>query len=531
MPKIGDILGGKYRLTDLLGVGGMGEVYEAQHIELTSKKVAIKVLRLEETPKADIAARFHREGQVAAAVGHRGVIDIYDTGTCDDGAPYQIMEILKGETLFSRLRLRGPIELPVAAYISCQVLSALEAVHSEGVVHRDLKPENIFLVDTGAALPDIKLLDFGISHLMPNADLLDDSPSLTKTGTVIGTPRYMSPEQARGRKGLDNRSDVFSMGAILYACLAGRPPFDEKNTYALVLQVATEEPPPLNSLVQDIPGEVEEIVIKALQKDPSSRYQSAAQMLKELLPFVEPGACSLIPLDTPSKEKKRPEPEWVVAAKQLERELPATAQAPDVEEPVEQEERSEGLGEERSKQAYARTVEFEHASPASAAPATAGKSRGRRTILVTSLLVALIAVIGLVAWGLWSGESRREALREVADERESAGEGGTTPDPEPTKSHPVAPVLVGASTDGDASASDNEEVEEGDASSASESDSQLRDAPSAAKAPGRGREPRQRSTSHPRRTKSTPGATKVESSGSSKGSEPTQRDYGDYLRE
>lgn len=551
MPKIGDILGGKYRLVDMIGAGGMGEVYEAQHVDLLSKKVAIKVLKLGDSPKPDFAARFQREGQVAAAVGHRGVIDIYDTGMCDDGAPYQVMELLRGESLNARLRLHGAVEVPVAAYICCQVLSALAAVHAVGVVHRDLKPENIFLVNTGAALPDVKLLDFGISHLMPTADLVEESQSLTSTGTVIGTPRYMSPEQARGRKEIDNRSDVFSLGGILYACVAGRPPFDETNAYALVLQVATEEPPPLEMVAPEVPEAVSNIIHKALEKDPADRYQSATQMLKELLPFVEAGARSLIPLDLPLVKQER-KPSWVSESEKLEAlAAVSTASPPDVKPPevggegssidVELEPSLESDGFDflekkpdaappASDPEYLMTAQMEPMDSLSASVETRRSEGGSRFMAIAGVLLLLLLVFGGVAFWGFSSRPEDELTPDLAT---------TAPTDPPTDppaaanvaddgggSSAVANVVEGVvAQDGGAQATDAESEELSEASDGVGGSERNAEEPRRRSAPRR--VPRER------RSQKQPAGDATEPHVDLPAKIPTQApsDYGDYLRE
>jgi serine/threonine protein kinase len=167
LPDVGDRIGGKYRLTRLLGRGGMGLVFEAVH-EQIGKAVAVKALLLPEgEDRAELVARFQQEAQAASAAGHRGIVDIHDVGVGEDGTPYLVMELLRGESLAELLSREAPLDVPRTAFVACQVLSALSAAHQAGVVHRDLKPENIYLAQSGAPLPEVKLLDFGISRVIP----------------------------------------------------------------------------------------------------------------------------------------------------------------------------------------------------------------------------------------------------------------------------------------------------------------------------------------------------------------------------
>jgi len=283
VPQIGDILAGKYRLIKVLGEGGMGSVYEAKH-ERIGKRAAVKMLRPELATNEQLVSRFAREAEAAGAIGHPSIIDIYDIGQTDDGSLFLVMEFLEGESLGELLDRQPSLDPGWTAYVVCQVLSALDAAHAKGIIHRDLKPDNIFLVNTGQALPDIKLLDFGISKI---TDYNNPDNRMTATGTLMGTPYYMSPEQARGAKDIDHLADVYSMGVILYECLCGRRPFVGDNMLALVHEVVNTYPPPPTMLCPDLSPQLEQVIQYAMAKDRSSRYQSAAQMLEALLPFVD----------------------------------------------------------------------------------------------------------------------------------------------------------------------------------------------------------------------------------------------------
>jgi serine/threonine protein kinase len=329
MLDLGELIDGKYRLIRKLGQGGMGTVFEALH-EQINKPVAVKVLRPQESHQGELVARFHREAQAAARAGHRGIVDIYDVGVCPDESPYLVMELLEGESLGERLDRDRQLDLTTTAYVVCQVLSALAAAHEKGVVHRDLKPENIFLVESGAALPEVKLLDFGISRVVIPGSMT----RMTRSGAVMGTPQYMSPEQAAGKSDIDHRTDIFAAGIILYECLSGLLPFNGENYNALLVEILTVEPLRLREHRPELSPEVDALVWKALRKDREHRYQTATDLFAVLRPFVAPGAAAslrtpkgLAPDTVPQGEPEAPSVLSVVA------ELPATIMMPPLPSP------------------------------------------------------------------------------------------------------------------------------------------------------------------------------------------------------
>ncbi len=292
MPKVGQTLGGTYRLVRQLGKGGWGAVYEAEHRTI-GKLVAIKVLRPELTENEDAVRRFVQEARAAAAIRHRSIIDIHDIRSEDDGPIYLVMELLEGASLGDELDRQGQLDINLAAYVACQVLSALDATHRKGIVHRDLKPDNIFLVRTGLALPEVKLLDFGVSKMLYPED---GAESLTQTGALVGTPHYMAPEQAAGRTDLDHRVDVYAVGVILYQCLTGALPFKGPNPMALVQEILNAPVVPPGRRREDIPPELDRIVERAMSRERERRYREASQMLAALLPFLDELAASRVPL-------------------------------------------------------------------------------------------------------------------------------------------------------------------------------------------------------------------------------------------
>ncbi|MFO8074132.1 MAG: serine/threonine-protein kinase [Polyangia bacterium] len=287
--RVGTVLDGKYDLTRLLGEGGMGAVFEATHT-LIGRRLAVKFLHPQFATSEEVIERFHREAQAAARIGHENIIDVTDMGMADDGAPYIVMEFLEGTDVRGLIEEGGAVPVKRAAHIMVQALSALQAAHEAGIIHRDLKPDNIFLTQKSTNPDYVKLLDFGISKF--RALESDDVKGLTQTGTVLGTPHYMSPEQARGDQDISARSDIYAMGVILYQMLTGQLPFDAANYNALLIKILTEEPVPPEELAPDLPEDVVAVVKRAMARDPADRFEDAAEFRRHLLPFA-PGMSDL----------------------------------------------------------------------------------------------------------------------------------------------------------------------------------------------------------------------------------------------
>ncbi len=259
---------GRYRVDRLLGSGGMGAVYAGVQLDL-GRPVAIKVLRPELSMDASIAQRFKREAEIAASLHHPHSAQVTDFGV-EDGRPFLVMDLLEGESLGALLEREGALDEARVRRIALQILAALASAHERGVVHRDLKPENVFVQHT-SGMDLVKLLDFGIARVV------DADAQMTKTGAVLGTPAYMSPEQARGRA-VDARSDVFSLGAVLYEALSGRRAFDGANHHELLFAVVEQTPPPLSEVAPATSAELAAIVERAMSKDASARFASASEM-------------------------------------------------------------------------------------------------------------------------------------------------------------------------------------------------------------------------------------------------------------
>ena len=279
-----------YEIDRLLGRGGMGEVWLARHRRLSGKQVAVKVLRLQGAVSSEALARFRREAEIAARLEHPNIVQVLDFNSLPSGEPFLVMELLKGESLAQRL-LAGPMALEAAQNVVRQVGSALQAAHRAGVVHRDLKPENIFLVPTSLG-DQVKVLDFGISKLA-------DSQTVQTTDSVlIGTPLYMSPEQALGNnRDVTAQSDLFSLGSICYELLTGEPPFAAESVARVVFRIAYEKHVPLGQARPDLPAPVIAAVEHSLEKEKSKRTVDIGTFVTEFT-----GA----PLSIPSQPTSTP---------------------------------------------------------------------------------------------------------------------------------------------------------------------------------------------------------------------------------
>ena len=262
----GTVLEGAYRLVRLMGEGGMGAVYEAMQLRL-NKRVAVKLMARELAQNQEALARFHREAEITSQLGHPHLVNVVDFGLAETGEPYLVMEYLDGEDLEHRLLAEGCLPIEAAVHITKQVASALGAAHARDIVHRDLKPANIFLVRVPGELDFVKVLDFGISKVKAAR------AKLTRATAVIGTPNYMSPEQAAGRVDeTDHRADQWALACIVWEMLAGRTPFVADDPSPLFYQITTLDPPSLSQLVPDLPLEVEGVLRRALAKKPAERF-------------------------------------------------------------------------------------------------------------------------------------------------------------------------------------------------------------------------------------------------------------------
>jgi len=285
-PLIGRTLDEKYRLDERIGEGGMGTVYRATHL-LIERPVAVKVLNRRLVTDEAAKERFRREARAAGRLQHTNAVAVTDFGETRDGLVYLVMEMLEGRPLRDLLALEAPLDPARAVSLMLQVSAAVAAAHDAGVIHRDLKPGNIFVVQRPQAPYIVKVLDFGIAKLAQD-DTGEVSPldTLTGTGVMIGTPRYMSPEQCDGVP-LTPASDVYSLGVILYEMLTGQTPFTGATPLALALKHASEQPRPPREIVANIPPALEEVVLHALEKDPAERPRDAGVFRRELFAVAE----------------------------------------------------------------------------------------------------------------------------------------------------------------------------------------------------------------------------------------------------
>ncbi len=280
---LGVVLAGRYEVLRRIGEGGMGAVYEAKHA-LIGKRVAVKVLLEKFHAQRDFVERLLQEARLASSIGHENIVDVTDFGTTDDGRSFVVMEFLDGESLASLAMREAPLPIERSLRIARQVASALGAAHAKGIFHRDVKPENIYLVQRGDA-DFVKVVDFGISKAVkPGGDEGPETYRLTHTGLLLGTPLYMSPEQARGSEDLDHRVDIWALGVLLYECLTGEVPFRANNYLQIISQVLTHEPMPPSQLRPElgIPDAVEAVVMRAMDKDRTRRYQTMAELERDL---------------------------------------------------------------------------------------------------------------------------------------------------------------------------------------------------------------------------------------------------------
>jgi eukaryotic-like serine/threonine-protein kinase len=271
---IGQVLAGRYRIVSLLGSGGMGSVYRAEHVHM-QKSVAVKILHRHMTTNREVVARFEQEAVAAGRIEHPNVTAALDFGKLDDGSFYLALEYVEGKNLGDVLDL-GAMAPERALWIARQIADGLAAAHAAGIVHRDLKPDNVLLVDRDGVTDLVKMLDFGIAKL----HLAEGSGNrpLTQIGTIFGTPQYMSPEQGQGRT-VDGRSDLYALGVILYEMLAGKLPFDADDLIVLITRHVTEPPPPLPEAV---PAPVRALVAELLEKKPEARVQTAALLVARI---------------------------------------------------------------------------------------------------------------------------------------------------------------------------------------------------------------------------------------------------------
>ena len=378
-PLVGRVVGGRYRLVERLGQGGMGTVYRARHT-LMDKPVAVKVLRAELATDGEAVARFHREARSASKLDHDHCIRVTDFGQSDDGLLYLVMELLDGVSLGHLVR-KGPIPAGRAATLGVAIAEALMHAHGEGVIHRDLKPDNVYLARGRRGREIVKVLDFGLAKLVADGTL---GPSITRDGTVFGTPEYMAPEQAEGEK-LDGRTDLYALGIMLYQMVTGDVPFRSGNFVALLTKQVQEKPVPprVRRPDLDIPVGLEAVILRCLAKRPADRFPTAQDLADALAPFAAP----------PDDRGDATGPQSLLAA------TPAVGAEPSVVEPPAETVpgvRFATLGDTSEGEAHTDGGESEGLETLPA------PGVGRRVALVVGG-IGLAAVAGVLAWSMWHG--------------------------------------------------------------------------------------------------------------------------------
>jgi serine/threonine-protein kinase len=278
-PLTGEVLAGTFRITQLLGSGGMGRVYEAEHVRLP-RRFAVKVMHETLSREAEAMARFEREAQAAARIASEHVVEVVDVVRTRDGLPCLVAELLEGEDLGSLVERMKKLPIGTSITICKQLCRGLSAAHAVGVVHRDLKPSNIFLVRRPDERIQIKILDFGVAKVA-------EEQGLTRTGVVVGTPSYMAPEQARGSANVDARADIYGVGAVLYRLLTGRPPFPDEDPHVTINRLLTEDPKRPRELERTIPEGLELVIQKAMARSPRDRPKTALELERDLSAFEE----------------------------------------------------------------------------------------------------------------------------------------------------------------------------------------------------------------------------------------------------
>ena len=274
---VGDVLAGKYRVDKILGIGGMGMVVAATHLEL-DQRVAIKFMLPGSNESAETSARFLREAKAAGRLNSDHVCRVMDVGRFDNGAPYIVMEYLQGEDLGAVLRRRSPLRVAEAVDYILQAVEGIAEAHANGIIHRDLKPENLFLHKRNDGSPIVKVLDFGISKFAKGG-------GSTSTGDIMGSPAYMAPEQMESSTNVDQRADLWSLGVVLYRMVAGKAPFHGDTLPLLCMHVVNDDPEPMSAIRGDLPDGFEAVVMKCLQKEPVDRYRDVGELAQALAPF------------------------------------------------------------------------------------------------------------------------------------------------------------------------------------------------------------------------------------------------------
>jgi serine/threonine protein kinase len=292
MLETGQVIEGKYRIARMIGEGGMGAVYEGENVRI-SRRVAIKVLHGGLTQNQEVTQRFEREAQAAGRIGNDHILEVLDLGSFPNGDHYIVMEYLDGEPLSARIKQHGRLQPFDLAPIIRQMLVGLGAAHRAGIVHRDLKPDNIYLLKEKAGKQDfVKIIDFGISKFQP---LNSDGMRMTRTGAMMGTPYYMSPEQASGSHEVDQRSDLYAVGVIMFEAATGQVPFDAATFNQLMFKIVLEDQPRPEAVAPDMDPAFASLISKAMARDMAQRFQDAQQFADAIDGWMRQGSAVTVP--------------------------------------------------------------------------------------------------------------------------------------------------------------------------------------------------------------------------------------------
>ncbi len=407
-PLIGEVVDGRYKIETCLGEGGLATVYAATH-QLIEKRVALKVLKSEFVADAEIVERFLREAKAASRLNHVNIISLSDFGKVPSGAPFFVMELLKGQTLSDLLYEGKGLPLPEAVRIATEIGSGLAAAHQHGVVHRDLKPENIGLARDADGVEHVKILDFGL------AKITHDNRKLTRVGQVLGTPEYMSPEQASGQS-VDHRSDIFALGIVLYRLIVGQVPFAGETFMEVISKVLSERPAPPRTLCDapELTAALEAVILRALAREPQDRFPTMDAMLEALRQATSDESVASTWADPGSPAEEPPLLEDHATG--------PTEVAPQAQEAA-QEEADPDLDPELE-------LKLEHRAAQSLVRRTS-EERARRRVLIIAMVIGLVGIsAGGILAVLLRGTPRQTTEDSSAPSHPASPE--MTPDASPT---------------------------------------------------------------------------------------------------
>ncbi len=430
MIRQGELLAGKYRVQQVLGSGGMGYVVAALHEQL-GKRVAVKLLAPELCDNEDSVTRFLREARAAVQIHSEHVARVIDVGEDANGSPYMVMEFLSGHDLSEELDLPGKLEVSVAIDYVLQASEAVAEAHSLNLIHRDLKPANLFLTHRPDGSSLVKVLDFGISKAINVEDNpLEPVPSLTATHSLLGSPAYMSPEQIRRPKSVDTRTDIWSLGSILFELLTRGPPFHADSPLALLAAVVSDPLPSIRENRPDVPAELEAVIAKCLEKKPENRYQTVAELAFALAPFA-PGSQPSVARISGILRAVSPRPTAADDSSSTGRTLQSVGTL------ITGEEETRELRVKVITPAAAANSAKNESSDWVALPSPAQRSR-RRVLLIGGISIA--AALGAVLW--W--QSRPRPTMVVAPDPSTIKPGTTVASPNAPSGEPAVSAPIGA---------------------------------------------------------------------------------------